>query len=76
VEVASPSNSAEELAEKRRICMRNGCREFWAVYPRIEVIDVTTAAGTSSYGAGDTIPLSVFPGRSIAVDAVFGDRAC
>jgi len=56
--------------------MRNGCREFWAVYPRIEVIDVTTAAGTSSYGAGDTIPLSVFPGRSIAVDAVFGDRAC
>jgi Uma2 family endonuclease len=31
VEIASPSNNAEELQEKKKQWLANGCREFWVV---------------------------------------------
>ena len=71
VEVASPSNTAEELQEKKQLCLDNGCEEFWVVYPRLGQVDVSTRQGTRTYRAGETIALTVFPGREIGVDQVF-----
>jgi Uma2 family endonuclease len=45
VEVLSPSNSASELVEKRDLCFRSGCREFWIVDPKRRFIEVTPIDG-------------------------------
>ncbi|MBM3736221.1 MAG: Uma2 family endonuclease [Acidobacteria bacterium] len=71
VEVASPSNTAEELQEKREISLVNGCREFWIVYPKLALVEVATGEGTRTYRTGDSIPLAVFPGHRIAVSWIF-----
>lgn len=71
VEGASPSNSAEEMQEKKDLCLRTGCLEFWVVYPKLRQIDVSTRQDTRTYRAGDRIPLTVFPGHEIGVDGVF-----
>jgi Uma2 family endonuclease len=68
--VASPSNSAEELQEKKQLCLANGCREFWVVYPKLEQVDVSTAAGTRTYRRGDTITLTVLDGH-VEVGRIF-----
>lgn len=70
VEVASPSNSAEELQEKRQLCLATGCREFWVVYPKLEQIEVSNEAGTRTCRRGETIRLQVLPGE-LAVGRVF-----
>lgn len=72
VEVVSPSNKALEMREKKDLCMENGCREFWLVYPRSRVIEVTTASGIREYRSGQSVPLTVFPGHSVEVDRIFG----
>lgn len=74
VEVASPSNSAEELLEKRDLCLENGCTEFWVVYPKNKKVTVTTGNGEKTYRSGDVIPFTVFPGHSMPVDAIFSAR--
>lgn len=71
VEVVSPSNTAEELQEKRDLCLDNGCVEFWTVYPKSKRIEVATALGTKSYGSGEVVPMVVFPGHQVRVDEVF-----
>ncbi len=71
VEVASPSNSAEELIERRDLCLENGCGEFWIVYPKLRKVAVTTQQGEKTYRSGDVIPFTVFPGHSMPVDAIF-----
>jgi len=72
IEVESPSNTASEFERRERICLRNGCLEFWVVYPEMKAVRVSTAAGqVSRYEAGDTIELTVVPGVKIAVDDIF-----
>lgn len=71
VEVASPSNSAEELQEKKHLCLSSGCLEFWIVYPKLKQIEVATAIATRTYHQEDTILFSVFPGQSMQVAYVF-----
>lgn len=75
VEVASPSNSAEELQEKKQLCLDHGCREFWIVYPKLEQVDVSTAAGTRTYRRGETIDLTVLAGQSVDVGSIFDPRS-
>ncbi|MBL8215044.1 MAG: Uma2 family endonuclease [Bryobacterales bacterium] len=71
VEVASPSNSAEELLERRDLCLDNGCTEFWIVYPKLKKVAVSTQQGEKTYRSGDVIPFTVFSGHSMPVDAIF-----
>jgi Uma2 family endonuclease len=71
VEVASRSNTAEELQEKKQICLDNGCREFWVVYPKLSQIDVSTRQGTRTYRRGERIVLTVFADQEISIDDIF-----
>ena len=71
VEVASPSNSAEELQEKKELCLANGCREFWVVYPKLKQVDVFTQQASRTYRMGDAIAMTVFPGHEIGVNEIF-----
>lgn len=70
VEVLSPSNTAAEILEKRKLCLENGSREFWVVDTKSRLVEVSTPDGhTITYKSGQEIPL-LFGGR-LAVDAIF-----
>ena len=70
IEVLSPSNTAEELIEKRALCLENGSRESWVADAKRRQVEVSTPDGrTVTYKSGHEIPL-VF-GGSLAVQAIF-----
>ena len=72
VEVLSPSNTVAEMRDKRKICLENGCREFWVVDPKQREVEVSTPDGHSiTYKPGQQIPLFFADGSNIAVDAIF-----
>lgn len=75
IEVASPSNTALEFERRESRCLRTGCREFWIVYPELEVVRVTTHDNMRRYGRGDVITLGVVEGVQVAVDDIFGATA-
>ncbi len=70
IEVLSPSNTADELIEKRNLCLENGSREFWVVDSRHRQVEISTPDGrTVTYRAGQEIQL--FFNGQLAVDAIF-----
>jgi len=72
VEVLSPSQSANKLFDKERVCLENGCREFWVVNEKLKEVKVTTADFTTrTYRLDESIPLTFLPGVSIAVADIF-----
>ena len=72
IEVLSPSNTAAEIREKKKLCLENGSREFWVVDSSYREIEVSTPDGRSvTYGAGHEIPLFFAPGVSIRADDIF-----
>jgi len=72
IEVLSPSNSATEMRERKKICLENGCREFWIVDPKLLEVEVSTPDGhTITYKPGQQIALFFADGSNIAVDAIF-----
>ncbi|HEV2199887.1 MAG TPA: Uma2 family endonuclease [Bryobacteraceae bacterium] len=72
VEVVSPSNTMTELNWKERICLENGCREFWLVDTELRLVKVSTPDGYSiTYHSGQEIPLPLLNGARLAVDAIF-----
>lgn len=76
VEVLSPSNTAAEMRDKRKLCLENGSREFWIVDPEQREIEVSTPDGRSViYKAGEQIPLFFAPGKTLAVDGVFTEAS-
>ena len=72
IEVLSPSNTARELYDKEKLCLDNGAKEFWVVDPDRRQIKVSTPDGrTITWQSGQEIPLPLFGGAGIAVDAIF-----
>lgn len=71
IEVASDSNTSPELKEKQILCLANGCEEFWVVYPKLNLVEVTTRNGSRDYGRGEAIPLPLFGDASLEVSAIF-----
>ena len=72
IEVISPSNTVAEMVERRALCLENGSREFWTVFPKQREINISTPDGlTRTYKSGDSIPLTMAEGQSLPVDAVF-----
>ena len=70
IEVLSPSNTASEIEEKRKLCLENGSDEFWTVDTKKRQVEFSTPGGhTITYSSGQQIPL--FFGGRIAVDEVF-----
>jgi len=71
VEVVSPSNSKAEMLEREELCLANGCREFWTMYPEERRIRVATPSQVLIYDPTDTITCSLFPGWSAKVSELF-----
>jgi hypothetical protein len=69
--IESAANKAAAVDEEEVLCLANGCSEFWIVYPYRKIIRVSTGETVKRYGIGDSIPLSVLPGRQIAVSGAF-----
>jgi Uma2 family endonuclease len=73
IEVESPSNTSAELDDKEALCLASGCREFWIVYSERKLVRATTGETVRRYKEGESIPLSLFPGRTLAVSDIFAD---
>lgn len=72
IEVLSPSNRAAEIADKQRLCLANGAKEFWIVDAKRAQVRVSGRDGRSrSYHSGQQIPLLF--GGILAVDEIFRD---
>ena len=72
VEVLSPSNTAAEIYDKEKLCLNNGAKEFWIVDPDRRQVKVSTPDGrTITWQSGQEIPLLLFGGACVAVDAIF-----
>jgi Uma2 family endonuclease len=73
IEVLSPSNTAAEIYDKEKLCVENGAQEFWVVDPDRCQVKVSTPDGrTTTYVSGEEIPLLLFGGAKLAIDAIFG----
>lgn len=77
IEILSPSNTAGEMLDKQDLCFANGCREFWVIDPPRRIVRVAAPQGPTTivtiYRSGQELPLPMFGGAKIAVDAIFGD---
>ena len=72
IEVLSPSNTVLDMLDKEQLCLENGAQEFWLVDLVRRQVKVSTPDGrTITYHAGQTIPVALFDGAQIAVDAIF-----
>jgi Uma2 family endonuclease len=59
-----------ESEEKERLCIENGCLEFWVIDPKRRSVEVSTPDGPSmTYATGQQIALMF--GGELAVDAIF-----
>ncbi len=71
IEILSPSNTASEIYEKEKLCLENGCMEFWVVDPDRSQVKVSTPDGrTLTYHTGQEIPLPLLD-TTIPVDDIF-----
>ncbi len=78
VEVASPSNTLQELREKAEYYLQNGAQTVWVVHPGKQTVDIYTASGdgvsVQTLKSGDTLDgADVLPGFALAVGAIFAD---
>lgn len=78
VEVASPSQDADDMAAKARTYLRGGTRLVWVVWPQAHHIDVwhadTLDRPARTLNVGDTLDgEDVIPGFTHPVAAVFAD---
>jgi len=72
VEVVSPSNDPEDLAEKIEQYLEFGSHEVWIVYPRNRQVHIYSSGDVRRVlRPGDTLESSLFPGWRIAVDDLF-----
>ena len=75
IEILSPSNTAIEMEEKRRLYQDAGVREYWVVDPENKRVTVYSFRDdgvlTETYESADTAPVGIFPGFGIALDQVF-----
>jgi Uma2 family endonuclease len=70
VEVLSPSNTPAKINRQRIVAMSAGTLEFWVVDPERRTVQVTDAAGMKTYGAGDSISVSLFE-KIVSVNQIF-----
>ncbi len=69
VEVLSPRNTADEIDDKRTICLENGCLSFWVVNDRRKQVSVTEGNLTKHYGRLSKIACVLLP-QEISVEDI------
>jgi Uma2 family endonuclease len=70
IEVLSPSNTATEMLDKERLCLENGCKEFWIIDPDLRLLKISTPDGHAmTYRSGQEMAL--FLGGRISADGMF-----
>lgn len=70
IEILSPSNTAAEIRDKKKLCLENGAREFWVVDIDLREVEVSTPDGRSiTYQSTHEIPL--FFGGTIPANSIF-----
>lgn len=68
-EIASPTDSAEELFAKADEYLESGCEEAWLVFPETRRVLVLTQSQTLGFNAGDVVSTQlVLKGFSVPVD--------
>jgi Uma2 family endonuclease len=72
IEVLSPSNRKGPLEDRIRLCLSNGCSEFWVVDSKQQAVTVFRS-GTAGirYALGDTIPLTLPAPGMLPVSEIF-----
>jgi Uma2 family endonuclease len=77
IEIVSPSNTADEIAEKLEEYFRVGVRIVWVVYPRqTKVYAYTSPSEVRVVTVGDELDGGdVFPGFRIGVQMIFEEPA-
>jgi Uma2 family endonuclease len=73
VEVLSPSNTVAKINRQRLVALSAGAGEFWVVDADRMAVHVTGLASSTTYGVGDSVPLTVFDGGQIPVEQIFAD---
>lgn len=68
-EIASPTDSAEDLFAKAQEYLESGCEEVWLVFPESRRVLVETRSQTLGFKVGDVVTTQlVLKGFSVAVD--------
>ncbi len=68
-EIASPTDSAEDLFAKASEYLESGCAEVWLVFPESRRVLLITQNQTLGFNTGDVLSTQlVLPGFSVAVD--------
>ncbi len=70
VEVLSPSNTADEINEKRAVSLEHGCSSFWVVDAKRKEVNVTEGDITRRYAQPTAIPSDIV-GGSISITDIF-----
>jgi Uma2 family endonuclease len=74
VEVLSPSNTPQKMADRERTMFAGGCRQFWIVDADKKTIKTSTPDGQSqTCKSGDLILLEMFGGQPVPVDEIFAE---
>jgi Uma2 family endonuclease len=75
IEVLSPSNTAEEIEEKKTLCLKTGALEFWVLSGKQRTVTAYAAGTYRVYRPGESVPVDrFFPGQpAIPVDEIFSD---
>ena len=72
IEGVSPSNKAVDIAEEEKLCLANGSREFWVIFPNLREGKVSTPDRiTTTYREGQEIPLRLFGTSTLPAAAIF-----
>jgi len=72
IEVLSPSNAASEIADRKAMCLENGCLEFWLVDPMRKTVKVSTPdRKTITYVDGEKSPSRIPAAGELAVSEIF-----
>jgi len=76
-EILSPSNTAIEMERKFKLYRQAGVREYWVIDPENKGVTTYCFSDgeilTRTYGAGDTAPVTIFPGLDIELESVFAE---
>lgn len=71
-EIASPTDSAEDLFAKAAEYLESSCQEVWLLFPESRLILILMPNRTLAFGAGDVVNTQlVLPGFSMAVNELF-----